>query len=90
MVTKQLQQFQYLYLNIMIRFGKTTLDDSVKEWSYEKLERVFKGKIDYVSLAKQLGITPTKIKEVEPEVENVENEVKPVEFKKSTKSRKGY
>lgn len=52
----------------MIRFGKTTLNDSVKDWSYEKIERVFKGKIDYVALAKQLGIKPTKqeVKEDRP------------------------
>ncbi len=40
----------------MIVFGKTTLDDDVKNWSYAKLKKVFEGKIDYIGLAKQLGI----------------------------------
>ena len=44
----------------MILFGRTTLDDSVKDWTYEQLEEVFKGKLDYVALAKQLGIKPTR------------------------------
>lgn len=44
----------------MIVFGRTTLDDSVKDWTFEQLEEVFKGKIDYISLAKQLGIKPAK------------------------------
>lgn len=46
----------------MIVFGKTTLDDDVKNWSYEKLQEVFEGKIDYVGLAKQLGIKKTRKK----------------------------
>lgn len=46
----------------MIVFGKTTLDDSVKSWSYEELKEVFEGKLDYVGLAKQLGIKKSKKK----------------------------
>jgi len=39
--------------------GKTTLNDSVKEMSFEQLKETFEGQLDYVSLAKQLGIKPT-------------------------------
>lgn len=46
----------------MIVFGKTTLDDSVKNMTYEELEEKFKGKIDYITLAKQLGIKKSKKK----------------------------
>jgi len=47
----------------MIVFGKTTLDDSVKEMTYSELEDFFKNTpIDYVSLAKQLGIKKTRKK----------------------------
>jgi hypothetical protein len=45
---------------------KHTLDDSVKDWSFEKLEEVFKGKLDYKSLAKQLGIKPTPKPKTKP------------------------
>jgi len=40
--------------------GKTTLDDSVKSLSFEQLKEKFEGTLDYVSLAAQLGIKPTK------------------------------
>lgn len=46
----------------MIVFGKTTLDDNVKNWSYAKLKKTYEGKLDYVSLAKQLGIKEEKPK----------------------------
>lgn len=41
--------------------GSTTLNDSVKEMSFEQLKETFEGKLDYVSLAAQLGIKPEKI-----------------------------
>lgn len=44
----------------MIVFGKTTLNDDVKNWSFAKLKKKFEGKIDYISLAKQLGIKEDK------------------------------
>lgn len=48
--------------------GKTTLNDSVKQMSFEQLKETFEGKLDYVSLAKQLGIKPApKSKENKPE-----------------------
>jgi len=40
----------------MIVFGKTTLDDDVKNWSFAKLKKTFKGKLDYIGLAKELKI----------------------------------
>jgi len=46
----------------MIVFRKTTLDDDVKNWSYDKLKEFFEGKLDYVALAKQLGIKKTRKK----------------------------
>lgn len=46
-----------------------TLNDNVKDFTYEELEEVFKGKLDYVTLAKELGIKkvrkPKKVKEEE-------------------------
>jgi hypothetical protein len=48
----------------MIRFedvtGKVTLGDHVKSMSFEELKETFEGKLDYVSLANQLGIKPSK------------------------------
>lgn len=40
--------------------GNHSIHDSVKTMSYEQLESTFKGKLDYVKLAAQLGIKPTK------------------------------
>lgn len=57
--------------------GKTTLDDSVKDWTFEQLKEAFEGKLDYVGLAKQLGIKPEKPKFVskakEKSVESLED-----------------
>lgn len=44
----------------MIRFGKTTLNDDVKNWSFERLKKTYEGKLDYIGLAKQLGIKEEK------------------------------
>lgn len=38
--------------------GRTTLSPEVRDWTYEQLEKTFKGVLDYNSLAKQLGIKP--------------------------------
>lgn len=51
----------------MIRFGKTTFDDGIKNWSFARLKETYEGKLDYISLAKQLGI-----KEEKPKKEEVE------------------
>jgi hypothetical protein len=41
-----------------------TLNEAVKGFTYEQLEEVFKGKLDVVSLAKQLGIKKAKKKPI--------------------------
>jgi len=38
---------------------KIQIGDHVREWSYEEIESVFKGKLDYVALCKELGKKPT-------------------------------
>ena len=38
--------------------------DSIKDMSYEEIEKTWKGKLDYVSLAKQLGKKPASKKKV--------------------------
>lgn len=38
---------------------KHHISDHVKEWSYEEIESVFKGKLDFKALAKELGKKPT-------------------------------
>lgn len=40
--------------------GKTTLSDEVKSMTFDKLKETFEGKLDYISLANQLGIKPVK------------------------------
>ena len=47
--------------------GKTTLSDDVKSMTFEELKSTFEGKLDYVSLANQLGIKQTKIPKVKQE-----------------------
>jgi len=60
--------------------GKCTLGDHVKEMSFEQLKETFEGKLDYVSLAKQLGIKPEKVSKSKEEKPSV-----PKEDKKSDK-----
>lgn len=64
----------------MIKFecvtGNVTLNDDVKNWSFEKLKETFdkhpdQGGLDYVALAKQLGITPAKAAVQKPKDEAV-------------------
>lgn len=52
--------------------GKTTLNDEVKSWTFEQLKEAFEGKLDYVSLAKQLGIKPTAKPKFEKKTEEKE------------------
>jgi hypothetical protein len=47
--------------------GRTTLNPDVKNWTFEQLEKTFKGVLDYESLAKQLGIKPKGKNEPKPE-----------------------
>ncbi len=56
--------------------GVTTLDGSIKGWSYEKIEETFKGKLDYVALAKQLGIEPKKSNPKGNATPNADSDVK--------------
>lgn len=49
----------------MIVFGRTTIDDEVKKWSYARLKKTFEGHLDYEALAKQLGIKEAKPKDAE-------------------------
>lgn len=41
-----------------------SIGESVKDMTYEELEKVFSGKLDYKTLAKELGIKPTPKKRV--------------------------
>lgn len=55
--------------------GKTTLSDEVKSMTFEQLKETFEGKLDYISLANQLGIKPVKHPKVEkPKVEKPKEE----------------
>lgn len=50
--------------------GKTTLNPDVKNWTYEQLEKQYKGVLDYDLLAKQLGIKPKGLNQIaKPESE---------------------
>lgn len=40
--------------------GTTSLNPDVANWSFEQIKEVFEGRLDYISLAKQLGIEPKK------------------------------
>lgn len=64
----------------MIKFvdvtGVTTLGDHVKDFTFEQLKEVFEGKLDYVSLANQLGIKPVKAPKQEKPANKPEKEEK--------------